>query len=181
MEQEVEVKIGTLTGTSNEELPNTETPTASHEDVREKGEEARGRVRSNNPSVSIENDVALEFTEELLIKQEVESCDSLPLKAMSFNSGVGGAVGGEYIHVCSEDESIDGDHTDGDQPGATGGGDTASGGDRIEPTDSVRGSVWAGTIRIIDTIIKCTLVTCRYMYMYMYAMDYSQTIFMMNE
>ncbi|XP_019857784.1 PREDICTED: WD repeat-containing protein 44-like isoform X1 [Amphimedon queenslandica] len=135
VEQEVEVKIESLKGTSNEELPNMETPTTSHEDVREKGEEAKGRVRSSNPSVSIENDVTMELTEELLIKQEVESCDSLPLKAMSFNSGVGGAVGGEYIHVCSEEESVDGDHTDGDQPGATG-GDTASGSDRIEPTDS---------------------------------------------
>ena len=141
----MEVKIESLKGTTNEE-PNIETPTTSLEDVREKGmrekgKEASGRVRSNNPSVSIENDVTMELTEELLVKQEVESCDSLPLKAMSTNSGGGGAMGGEYIHVhvYSEEES-DGDHTDGDQLVTTG-GDTASGGDQIEPTDSVRGSI----------------------------------------
>ena len=94
----------------------------------------RRKQRSANPSVSLENDISLELTEELLIKQEVESCDSLPLKAMSSGtaSGEGGAVGG--IIFDEDDESLDGDHPAGDGNQVT---STDRDTETVKPTDNV--------------------------------------------
>lgn len=94
----------------------------------------RRKQRSANPSVSLENDISLELTEELLIKQEVESCDSLPLKAMSSGtaSGEGGAVG--RIIFDEDDESLDGDHLAGDGNQVT---STDRDTETVKPTDNV--------------------------------------------
>jgi WD40 repeat protein len=57
-----------------------------------------------HPSVSIEPNVSLELTEELLKEQEVNSVDSLPSKAVGSNAT------GEGVFIYSDDdESIDGD------------------------------------------------------------------------
>lgn len=96
----------------------------------------RRKQRSANPSVSLENDISLELTEELLVKQEVESCDSLPLKAMSSGtiSGEGGAVGGIIFDGDDDDESLDGDHPAGDGNQVT---STDRDTETVKPTDNV--------------------------------------------
>ena len=60
--------------------------------------------RRHNPSISIEPDTSLELTEELFEKQEVESIDSLPSKAIGASN-----IAESSIIIYSDEESIDGD------------------------------------------------------------------------